>query len=223
MTSRTSEVPAIDQTAFFIFSLALLGSVGFFGYRNQPTEMGIGSAACLLGMILSRLDAFAAFKGLGIEAQLREVIRETHEVRATAHALGAIVIKLLAQFGLWGEGLPLGEKVQLWESLKTELERVGVRPEETEAMGEALKSVAARMHFLRIVNEAQRNIDGADASPLDAELKNLVQGKVTPTAANLRDLLNKHHAMTAELEERIRDLEHFRSAGKLRRPEIWGE
>jgi hypothetical protein len=211
---------------FGLFALALLLSIIYFGYREQPTEMGIAIAGCVLAMILAELENFAEFSGLGIRAKLRKTEKKAlkayaraEQVQATVHALGVITTTLMARFTLWGVDMPIAEKMRMWTKLRTELQQIGLRAEAIEEMAKPVRHAVRHAHATRIESAVQK--DGREVPVEVRERLYNFKREFVADAATFRRVLTEHLYPADTWEQLVDDLDHFERTETLKRPEEW--
>lgn len=71
----------IRVIANYLMLILLFSSAFYFGYVEQPKEMGLMVLAFAIGGTFLNLDKFKWFKGAGFEAQLAETVEEAYATK----------------------------------------------------------------------------------------------------------------------------------------------
>jgi len=228
--SRVEVVKSAPGQSWF-FAVALVASLGVFGYRHQPTEMGIAATACCMGLIFANLTLFTRFKGLGIDAELRQATEQaqaaTQEATATvrqlrelAKALASNAFTITARTGLWGT-LPLAKRVAMSDEIRAALATVDFSAEEIDVMSEPVKRIVRHQLARRIQDVSNNSGSPFGVNEEFEPLANFEKGTVAP-ASQYRAIAQKHN-LSSDVFEAITDLEFFERDGKLRRPGLWSK
>lgn len=69
------KMPTLNTTVQALSAAVLLGGPFYFGYKHQPSEMGLVIVAGALGLAFSNLDKFSEFSGAGFSAKMRDQIK----------------------------------------------------------------------------------------------------------------------------------------------------
>lgn len=69
------KIPTLNAALQTLSAAVLLGGPFYFGYKAQPTEMGLVIVAGALGLAFSNLDKFSEFSGAGFSAKMRDQIQ----------------------------------------------------------------------------------------------------------------------------------------------------
>jgi hypothetical protein len=230
-------VTAIDwwgKAWFVVFAIVLVVGAGYFGYREQKTEMGIAVVACLLVMALANMGQFVSFKGLGFEAKMREVTNATNlayatmeHIRAVAVAAARHLLALLAREGRFGS-LPDIERIRQRDEILGTLKSLEVPEKQLDAAEAPFRQFFLLLHVKKVLDVVwMRPSPNPDKTIVgfashDAAMKALAEPLPPASPGDLRTLYRTHRALDAEAEEAIKDYEHFLEKNQLRRPEQWG-
>jgi hypothetical protein len=226
---------------FYLFGLALLGSIGFFGYRGQATVMGTAGGLLVVGMIFTRLDMFKNFKGFGVQAELREELARVEKVsseayataehvRALAKALSANALASIAGAGLWGgQQATLGQRITLANEILDAIRALGIGESEIAALSIPVQHLV-RHRLAQAIKRAAEIAAGTDSVALrlklDEEFKSLADyaNQFVAPPSQFRRVLSSLEISGAAVEEAIVDYEYFETSGKLRKGEesdVW--
>lgn len=235
----------VNHVWFVLFAAALLGAMAFFGLNHQPTEMGIAAGACVLGMMLCRLEYFAKFKGLGIEAELREVMHRAEQATDEAYAkaellrdfaerVAAISLETLAKIGLVGS-FPDERKIVLRDEVEGILSELGARNEGVlRAARDRFEQILRLRHANKvrdaaIIDHAQAlNVNPREHFPdqlkaLQSTLSAMIDHErgIVPSIEEFREAIRRQGTLGLEVEARLEDLEYYIQHKHLRRPDVW--
>jgi hypothetical protein len=97
----------ISEVGFYLGVAFTLGSALTFGFRQQPTEMGLGILAGGLVMTFFRLEYIQSFRGMGfqletVRSQIDDATATLEQLKALAITLGKPLLGLLAGSELGG-------------------------------------------------------------------------------------------------------------------------
>ena len=208
----------------FLLSLfATIAAVGYFGVRGQPAEMGIAAVAGGLCMAFANLDKFERFSGGGFSAELRKRIDQTEDavsqLRDLAVSLAAPVLTLTAAGGRWVGPDFLRERHRIMDRVTTTLQRLQVPQDQ-------IDDAAARFRQYTLIDHAFKVRELASPKTPDArkELAELIDhdGELgVAEVSAFRAVLDRHGLIRPEAEELLADMEHYRTHGAFRRPELW--
>jgi hypothetical protein len=190
-----------------------------------PWIMCVGAVACGGFLIAANLDRISHFKATrnGVEAQTREVIERAEsavrEVQLLAAHVAQLSLSLIKRTGRWG-GYTDDEQDAQRKAIIDVLQKLDVPNGSIEA---------ALIDWHRIVGfDYAHLILGGSRIPENApevmdEWSALRSGGIAsyPTPEVLRAFLFKHGFMTPEIEEYVRDYEHYIAHRVHRRPDVW--
>lgn len=124
------------KATIFLTSLALLGLGAYLAYLDKTASSGVSFAAAIICMIFVSLEEFQKFKGFGIEAELREKIKEADDtiqrLRSFAIPTAEMLSTIAIRMGRWGSALSRQERYQFMKQIDEELKRIGVSAEDIE-------------------------------------------------------------------------------------------
>lgn len=73
--------------------LMLFGVSTFLGFFDKATEMGLAIVAGALGLAFANIDKIHKFKGAGFEAEMKDLVKEGHDVIDSLKELGIALSK----------------------------------------------------------------------------------------------------------------------------------
>lgn len=233
-------VGILGWLVFVLSALGLLAGLAFFGYHHQPTEMGIAATACLLGMIVARLESFSEFSGLGIAAKLRNATQEAKDATEEAYVaidrlngavkvLSEISLDSLATQGVWDGGPSLSYKLHVRDEIEDALRALGLDPAGFH-LGARLDAVVKHLHAVKL-SEALRNAAATSDDPVhrtallnaheQVERMYSWKDRHVASSAQLRAAVRKEKVDVKEIEQVIDELEFYESHRSLKHPEAW--
>jgi hypothetical protein len=221
------------------FALALVASIGVFGYLDRPTVLAIAAPTLLVAMAFTQIDRFKTLKGAGFEAELAEVKEATDEAKATVEQLRAIAtstakitLDLLGSAGRMG-AIPTIRRFALKAEIEASLRGIGVLDDAIQNAGEQFKVSFSRDHVNKVLETATLAIktktagDDVAARALqeawNATIKDVGDAHIGRpwSPSSLRDALKARDLLTPEANAALLDYEHFLASSTLRRVEAW--
>lgn len=209
-----------------ICSVLTFGAGLAFGYLGHDGLLVAGLIGFGALLVAANLDQIAEFKasGSGIEAKTREVVARAEtaitELQLLATHLAELSLSIVKRLGRW-DGYTDEEQDAIRSSVLNVLEKLGI-PESTK------QSVLREWHRVVEFDYSHFILGGCrtpENAPSDvmAEWSALRTGGITdfPAPEVLQTFLSKHGFLTPDLEELIRDYEHYRKNRIHRRPTVW--
>lgn len=120
----------IARTILFIFATSLLTLGAFLDYKNNTGSATSAFGFGILVLFFAFIHEFQKFKGFGIEAELREKIREADDtikkLRDIALPLAAINLKMLNRLGRWSGPISRKNRFEFVNTIGKELKGLGI-------------------------------------------------------------------------------------------------
>lgn len=196
---------------------------GYLGHNGLLVAGLIGFIALLVTANLDRISEFKASRS-GIEARTREVVARAEttisELQLLATQVAELSLSLVKRQGRWG-GYSDDEQDAIRTSVFSVLSKLGLPEKTTQSVLREWHHVV-EFDFSHYILGGSRIPDNAPPEVL-AEWKAMREGGLTsfPSPSELRAFLSKHGYLTANIEEFIRDYEHYSANRSHRRPEVW--
>lgn len=131
---------SIFQIALLLFSLAYLSLGGWLAYQDKVTAATLSVAAALLLLLLTNLDKLEHFKGLGIEAKMRQLDQRISEaddslkhMRNLSLAMSHLTFETLSRIGRWSSAPSRITSLNIAKELKSHMEAIGLDSDEIES------------------------------------------------------------------------------------------
>ena len=212
---------------FTVVFIAALGAAFYFADRGNNAAMGAFAVAGILALLAANLDQIKRFKGVGIdlETRVREASERIDHLRKLSVAIARPVLGILA-----GEGRVGGmgrRKYRTRDAVNKELQALGLSDEQIAKANSEWHKYMTWDHVSEIGDLAQSNLaaasDTAEVNKFAQEFEALRNYKKlqVPTPARLRDFLQERNFLVEEVEEAIKDYEHYLDHRELRRGELW--
>ncbi len=151
---NTPKIDKLQLTAKDIISLIwmliIFAATSYFGYQQQPVEMGIMVSLGGVGLFALHLDKFESFKGGGIEARLRGVVDEANATLSQVRELAQITAKIsLADMGMGNflSGMPVESQFRYRQELAGALAGLGVSEAKLYRIDALWLSAVQQMYF----------------------------------------------------------------------------
>lgn len=204
--------------------IAGLGA-GFLDHVGVMYVAFLGFIGLLVTANLDRISEFKASRS-GIEAKTREVIARAEstlsELQMLARNVGELTLSLVKRSGRMG-GYSDDEQEKIKASVLEVLAKLGVAETELpNILGEWNRFIEFDYtHAILGGSTIPESVDPAVVAEWQALRRGGIAGIPSPEA--IREFLTSHGFLTLELEEYIKDYEHFRTHKAHRRPAVWRE
>ncbi|BET59161.1 hypothetical protein GEO60473_22010 [Geobacter sp. 60473] len=214
----------MNKWVFSISFAFLLGVSTAFGYAGNIGAMSLSIVAGAIGMAFANLDKFQKIKGAGFEAELKKAVEKayatTSSLKDLAADLASTVLVIMAAEGRWG-GMGLKRKMELRQVIDEAVKKVGLTAKEIKETHLIFDQFLLWDHGRAIIEEFNKSgkVDN-EARELLNSLTKYETLTVSPPA-EFRELHKKLQIENKEIEELIKDLEHFQKKQTLRRPDRW--
>ena len=123
-------IQLIARTILFISAISLLTLGAFLAYKNNTGSATSAFGFGILVLFFAFIHEFQKFKGFGIEAELREKIREADDtikkLRDIALPLAAINLRMLNRLGRWSGPISRKDRFEFVDSIGKELKGLGI-------------------------------------------------------------------------------------------------
>lgn len=190
-----------------------------------PWILFVGAIACGGFLVVANLDRISLFKASrsGVEAHTREVIERAEsavkEVQLLAAHVAQLSLSLIKRTGRWG-GYTDEEQDAQQQSIIGVLQKLDVPKDSIES---ALTDWHRIVGFDYAIAILGGNHIPEDAPEVMDEWNALRSGGIARYAAPdvLRAFLAKHAFMTPEIDDYVRDYEHYITHRVHRRPDVW--
>lgn len=222
----------------WLLALAMVASFAWFGYLRDAVMLATAVTGCLVGLVAVRFAGIKRLKGPGFEVEMHQLakarahtVKVTEEAKATlaqVRELGASLARLsldsLARANLHGE-FPWSDKIRLRDNLKHQLKDLGVESTTIDEADGTFQELLRFRFASRVVEAAQEVClvtRGGVADDAYMQFQKKMQDVLdfrslsVPTADHLRVLIGEH--VDDDVEDRLREYEHFLSTGMLPRP-----
>jgi hypothetical protein len=213
-----------------IFVSALVAGL-FFGASGWIMTIALGGLVVFL--MFANLEHFSAFKfsQSGIEAQTREVRAVITKAESTlaelqllARNVAEVTLSLVKRTGRW-DGYADDEADRIKTSVLAVLTKVGVPETDFPSILSDWNRFTEFDYAHFILGGGGSQVPDTQDLAIIEEWKNLRHGGINdiPTPSTLRTFLTKHNFMTDNLDEYLKDYEHFLAYREHRRPEVWAD
>ncbi len=213
-----------NKLVFRISFLFLLGVSTVFGFLEKTVAMSLSIVSGAIGMAFSNLDKFQKIKGAGFEAELKKAVEKAYATTSSLKELAAnlastILVIMAAEARLGGMGLK--RKLEMRNIIDETLKKASLTAKEIKETHNIFDQFLLWDHGRAIINEINKSgkVDNEVREVLNS-LTNYETLKVA-SPADFREQQQKLQIESKELEELIKDLEHFQKKLALRRPERW--
>lgn len=120
----------------FIASLGLLFVGTCLAMEDKTASSTVTYTAGFVCLFFVFLGEFSKFKGFGLEAELREKIKEADEalqqLRKVSLPVSEMLFTMAARFGRLGSPIPREDRYRIMQEIESELVQLGVTKEEIE-------------------------------------------------------------------------------------------
>ena len=185
----------------------------------------VGFVALLVTANLDRISQFKASRS-GIEAHTREIVARAEtavsELQLLAVHVAELSLSLVKRQGRWG-GYKDEELEQIRSSVFDVLTKLAIPEAKTEHVLDEWHRIVEFDYTHHILGGAR--IPDKVTPEVLAEWKQLRAGGFAayPLPQGLREFLAKNRYLTPELEEYLKDYEHYKMHRTHRRPAVWKE
>lgn len=213
-----------NKVVFWISFLYLIGATTVFGFSGKTSAMSLSIVAGAIGMAFSNLDKFQKIKGAGFEAELNRAVEKayatTSSLKELAANLASTVLVLMASEGRMG-GMGLKKKMELRQVIDEALKKVGLTVKEIKGTHLTFDQFLLWDHGRAIIKEF--NNSGKVDNEARELFRNLTQYETLTVGSpnEFREQQQRFQIESKEVDELIKDLEHFQKKQTLRRPERW--
>ena len=212
----------------------MVGLAVMFGLLGKPTEMGLIITAGAIAISFLNIDRIQRFKGAGFEAEMRQAVEHVHatvdQLRVLAAASAESTLTTLMAENFF-DGTSLETRLDLHDRLIHSLEEIGVPPSKiAEADHRWCKGVGiiyhrGVRHFLEGRTQNQHINSQADPSILNVakEFQDLLRFETwqAPSSREMRDFINAHNVMNAEVDQILEDYAHFERTDQIQRRDVF--
>ena len=193
-TNTRELIRFIARTILFISAISLLTLGAFLAYNNNTGSATSAFGFGILVLFFAFIHEFQKFKGFGIEAELREKIREADDtikkLRDIALPLAAINLKMLNRLGRWSGPISRKNRFEFVDTIGKELKGLGISDRQLDELNAETHTFNENdlLHEVggEIYSVLKAKIDRAqfDMDKAMMDIKNPLQGKgaLDPTA-----------------------------------------
>ena len=208
-------IQLIARTILFISAISLLTLGAFLAYKNNTGSATSAFGFGILVLFFAFIHEFQKFKGFGIEAELREKIREADDtikkLRDIALPLAAINLRMLNRLGRWSGPISRKYRFEFVDTIGKELKGLGISDRQLDELNaethtfnenDLLHEVGAGIYsvFKAKIDRAQLDMDNAMMN-----IKEPLQGKGVLDPSSMIQL-NEKTRVHQELVETINKL-----------------
>lgn len=124
----------------WLFSIAYLSLGGWLAYLDKVSAATLCVAAAMLLLLIANLDKLEHFKGLGIEAKMRQLDQRISEaddwlkhMRNLSRAMGQLTFEILSKTGRWSGPPSRATSLEIAKTLRGHMEAIGIDPAEIDS------------------------------------------------------------------------------------------
>lgn len=215
------------RTFFLVLAVLAMGYTLWAGATGHQAALAAGTVLTLGLFAFGNIDRLKSFKttATGIEAETRELARETRDTLAELRQLAVLVAKiqvsLLVRHGRLG-GYREETQQKFRDQILALLRQIGVSEEVQRDVLTDVRQFAVHDYVDMVLGD--KPPPGVIAHPHGivewTTLRNNALASPASPAA-LREFAAKYDCMTPEMAELITDYEHYLAHGAHRRPDIW--
>jgi len=202
--------------------LSLVFVPALFGIFKGPKEMTVATGAIAIALFFSNIDRFSYFRGGGIEARLRDAVKEAYaaieELKDLGLALSSPIVDELAVSGQFLQFVHLKYKLDRVSKIAETLKRLGASEAELE---EACSTLYERVESDHI-NALLRSLKASNPDK-DQLFQGIDEGKFSNWKKEQVEalVLEKNLKTNDEYKKWIESLDYFLSVKKLKNPDDW--
>tara|TARA_R110002072_G_scaffold280360_2_gene442667 strand:- start:53 stop:727 length:675 start_codon:yes stop_codon:yes gene_type:complete len=202
-----------------------------FGFMEKPTEMGISLVACAIALSFLNLDKIQRFKGAGFEAEMKKAVDEANatvkQLRTVALTSVEAALTTLMSSSFLG-GTNLETKIKIQDQLINSLKEIGISDADINKTSERWHR-GVGMIFFRGIKKCLREDKKSYASESEhrvvlddvKEKLNPDRSWNVPSSAEIRAFIELKAHMTPEIEELLKDYEHYEKTKTFRRQNVF--
>ncbi len=214
---RTAMVASIMRVIVFLSALCLFGA-GFWLCWKKRGGIIPTYAAAVFCLIFTFLPEFQFFKGLGVEAKLRDTLREADttiaQLRGLLAPLSEFMFTVTAQSGRFGVGMRARDRYRLATELESELVKLGLSRNQIEIAKKDWHCMNLQDLSLLLINPLMKMIEEKQQEQHKIIGKIQSRGPISPTDATHKAATERLWHIAAEenrLEECLvyKELDHI--------------
>jgi len=159
----TAGIRKVAPVLLWLFSIVYLSLGGWLAYQDRVSAATLCVAAAVLLLLLANLDKLEHFKGLGIEAKMRQLDQRINEadellkhISNLSRAMGQLTFEMLSKVGRWSEPPSRAKSLEIAKTLKRHLEAIGVDAAEIESAMEPWHRMNISDLSLPVLSEIKR-------------------------------------------------------------------
>jgi len=222
-----------------LFGVALLGTIAVgLLWPDRATVVGVAAPTLLVGMAFTQLHRFKRLKAPGFEAELRDLVSDvraaTAEATATLEQLRNVAFST-AKCALDSLGpsniicsVSNSQKIAQRDEVLATLRAIGCTETQLVEASRFFNKVLFYQHAGKLCNPVieawSKKTDTPNGSPEYKSLRETLSGSLSGdilTSQQFLDFANEHGLMTDDIQDLIRDYEHYEHHQTLRRSEQW--
>lgn len=122
----------MNKTKVFSIACIIIPTM-VFGFRGEPTEMGIALVMGALSAAFLNLDSFESFKGAGFEARLKKANEAVEKALVTIEKLNKVIepllvntVVIMTNMGKFNGGGSTKEKIDICTNCKNISDELGI-------------------------------------------------------------------------------------------------
>lgn len=197
-----------------IFSLAVIIIPAiFFGYRSQPTEMGIMVVASSIAVAFLNIDKMQKIKGAGFEAEMKKVIDEGYitidNLRSVALPLIVAAIDTISWGKRWGTS-ESGRDERMFNKLTEIVGKLDLDNVEIVSAMEEYYSLKIMDHYSSFINsyaksQLSKGIEQKKVNEIQILLREIIDFR-KHSFPSKNKILNTLGNIEEDLSEEVKDL-----------------
>lgn len=209
-----------------IFFIPFIPSL-IFGYLEKDSAMSISAGIGIIILIFINIDKFKKFKGIGIEAELKEIITEGQEtikeMRSLALKLVDPILTIVAIYNKM-QHLDVEYQFETRDNVIKALKELKTNKSEIDKavkfFNDYFTLIHANVVYYRVIENP--TLKKHSENTLKG-LKPTIEDKPEKSWKLIEKLNSIQEELPPEIIEKLKDFEYFLENKKLRKPENWGK